>query len=457
MALSDNELILLDNLMYFDQGSLDNGMTVSEIAVRILDKVADPGWVAENDRSALNTSSASWKRMAESILSNRELGRYTMTNCEMTSDSGDRPVYAACFVDDINNPTDVNVAFKGTTGGYEWHDNGEGAYMTDTKCQMEAAGYINRLPEAYGNHITVTGHSKGGNKAQYVTITTDRVERCVSVDGQGFSPDFCKKYADQIQEKKDRLVNICADGDYVNAIAITIARQVYIRTEGNENYHKPDILLDENGNLREEGSPKFWRKLINEYTTYITENMPEPARSFVIDGVIGLVEPIMSGEEAGEGWIQKGIGVAVALKTIFDPDYFLKHWAMKEVLEILEVWFDEGKELFGSFLEGLATMLSPSGWYDLSHVTIYVNMMAQLEGNMRRYERQLYQMAEETRAARCALTGISYTTVRVSLNVLIRKLEKEAEICGKIAELVSMVCISYTQTDQAVAAGYSRG
>ena len=179
MALSDNELILLDNLMYFDQGSLDNGMTVSEIAVRILDKVADPGWVAENDRSALNTSSASWKRMAESILSNRELGRYTMTNCEMTSDSGDRPVYAACFVDDINNPTDVNVAFKGTTGGYEWHDNGEGAYMTDTKCQMEAAGYINRLPEAYGNHITVTGHSKGGNKAQYVTITTDRVERCV--------------------------------------------------------------------------------------------------------------------------------------------------------------------------------------------------------------------------------------------------------------------------------------
>ncbi len=165
----------------------------------------------------------------------------------------------------------------------------------------------------------------------------------------------------------------------------------------------------------------------------------------------------MSGEESGEGWIQKGIGVAVALKTIFDPDYFLKHWAMKEVLEILEVWFDEGKELFGSFLEGLATMLSPSGWYDLSHVTIYVNMMAQLEGNMRRYERQLYRMAEETRAARCALTGISYTTVRVSLNVLIRKLEKEAEICGKIAELVSMVCISYTQTDQAVAAGYGRG
>ena len=81
MALSDNELILLDNLMYFDQGSLDNGMTVSEIAVRILDKVADPGWVAENDRSALNTSSASWKRMAVSILSNRVLGRYTMTNC----------------------------------------------------------------------------------------------------------------------------------------------------------------------------------------------------------------------------------------------------------------------------------------------------------------------------------------------------------------------------------------
>lgn len=456
MALCDDELVILDNLMYFEPGSLDDGMTVNEIAVRILDKVSDPAWAADNDKVSTNTTSASWKSIAENILANPKLGRYTMTNCEMTSRSGEQPVYAACFVDNTANPTDVNVAFKGTTGGYEWHDNGEGAYMTDTRCQMAAADYINRLPEQYGNNITVTGHSKGGNKAQYVTITTDRVDRCVSVDGQGFSPDFCKKYADRIAARKDRLLNICADGDYVNAIAITIASQVYIRTEGKENYHKPSILLDGNGNLREETTPKFWRKLINEYTTYITEDMPEPARSFVIDGIIGVVEELMGGGESEEGWIQKGISIAVMLKTMFDKDYFLKHWIMKEVFEILGEWFDEGKELLGNFMEGLATMLSPSGWYDLSHFTVYVRAMADVEGNMRRYERQLYQMAEETRAARGALTGISYASVRISLGTLIRKLEKEAEICGKTADLIQRICTSYEQTDGNVAAVYGR-
>lgn len=39
--------------------------------------------------------------------------------------------------------------------------------------------------ESYDS-ITVTGHSKGGNKAQYVTVLSDKVDRCISMDGQGF-------------------------------------------------------------------------------------------------------------------------------------------------------------------------------------------------------------------------------------------------------------------------------
>lgn len=65
--------------------------------------------------------------------------------------------------------------------------------MSDTIQQERAAEYINNLPLKYGNDLTVSGHSKGGNKAQYVTIVTDRVERCLSQDGQGFSPEFLKK------------------------------------------------------------------------------------------------------------------------------------------------------------------------------------------------------------------------------------------------------------------------
>ena len=38
--------------------------------------------------------------------------------------------------------------------------------------------------------LTVTGHSKGANKAMYTTIMCNNVTRCVSFDGQGFSKEF---------------------------------------------------------------------------------------------------------------------------------------------------------------------------------------------------------------------------------------------------------------------------
>ena len=60
----------------------------------------------------------------------------------------------------------------------------------DLKTDEDKAVYIKNLPKEYGNNITVTGHFKGGNKAQYVTIVTDRIGRCVSFDGQGFSKEF---------------------------------------------------------------------------------------------------------------------------------------------------------------------------------------------------------------------------------------------------------------------------
>ena len=98
---------------------------------------------------------------------------------------------ACCFVKENNgNIEDVVAVFRGTSGGNEWKDDLMMANAVSSEIMDDAAIYIKNLPKEYGNNITVTGHSKGGNKAQYVTIVTDRIGRCVSFDGQGFSKEF---------------------------------------------------------------------------------------------------------------------------------------------------------------------------------------------------------------------------------------------------------------------------
>ncbi|HHT97502.1 MAG TPA: DUF2974 domain-containing protein [Clostridiales bacterium] len=77
------------------------------------------------------------------------------------------------------NNTDAIVAFKGTSGGLEWLDNVEGFNLSDTRAQKEALDFIEGLKFS---NVTVTGHSKGGNKAMYVATLSDKVTRCLSYD-----------------------------------------------------------------------------------------------------------------------------------------------------------------------------------------------------------------------------------------------------------------------------------
>lgn len=281
MALSNAQLLMLDNLIYTNYVS--NGSSVRDIITEIEN--------ADYNVSCCEMSSEEWKELVAAIKEENQLLDYKVQNYVNDKNTGMR---AACFVDDIDNPQDVNVVFRGTASDYEWHDNGEGGYLSDTNQQIAAAEYVNNLPEAYGNNLTVTGHSKGGNKAQYVTITTDRVLKCVSFDGQGFSEEFVEKYKDEITKKANSIVSISAADDFVNPLLYTIAGQrIYIETENQKNfthYHKPNILLDSNGNLRDETEQSDLSKLINAYTTYMVSNLEEPERSITIDGLIALLE-----------------------------------------------------------------------------------------------------------------------------------------------------------------------
>ncbi len=282
MALTNEQLLMLDTLIYVDKKYLEGKDTVSSI----IDAFEKDGF--QSDNASMNSDE--WKTLVNNIRNQPDLMNYKITNFKEDNVTGMR---AACFVDDKSNPSDVNVVFRGTSCDYEWRDNGKGAYMTDTTVQKEAASYVNSLPKQYGNDMTVTGHSKGGNNAQYVTITTNRIGKCISYDGEGFSTEFIEKYKDKITSRADRITSISSKNDYVNVLMISIAgTKIYLDTPHQDDFllnHKPNIMLKEDGTFCEESEISDISKLINEITTYYISNLPEPQKQIVADGALELV------------------------------------------------------------------------------------------------------------------------------------------------------------------------
>ena len=362
MALTEGQLLMLDTLIYANNPNdgksyVSDGATVREI----IDTIRENGY-PQNDCSM---STAEWEELIDNINDETNLLDYTVTHFQ-ENNSGMR---AACFVDDPVYPTDVNAVFRGTQSEYEWHDNGQGGYVEDTYCQKESADYINGLPTKYGEAITVSGHSKGGNRAQYVTIVTDRVARCVSYDGQGFSEEFLTKYRDRIEERAHRIHSISAADDVVNCLLYSIAGiKTYVLTEdqGNDifNYHKPNILLDESGNLRPEGAQSELSRFINEYTTYIVSNMPEPERSRTINGLIdGVVELLDKGEKNFTWETIRGAGTAVSYLDNFAFDRLTKLiFGPKGGVQLTRDFSDESKQK----MLGLVSQVESEKWGDFT-------------------------------------------------------------------------------------------
>lgn len=107
-----------------------------------------------------------------------------------------------------------------------WSCNFKSAVESDTYEQRIALEFFNKAAAAARKYmeekgvlkpeeklkLTVSGHSAAGNQSMYVTIvnTLDNVEivRCVSVDGQGFSYEFLKKYKLQIRRNASKILSI---------------------------------------------------------------------------------------------------------------------------------------------------------------------------------------------------------------------------------------------------------
>ncbi len=167
------------------------------------------------------------------------------------------------------------LSFRGTSDS-EWIDNGQGAASVSTVQQERALAYFKELADngyiTEDMDMTITGHSKGGNKAQYIMLNlfdgehglngkyANLIDNCYSMDGQGFSPEAIEYFQrnPQFAQILERMYGINGNNDYVSQCfqkIIPAAHTVYLDTsvDGFDfvGYHDIYFLYhtDENGNL----------------------------------------------------------------------------------------------------------------------------------------------------------------------------------------------------------------
>lgn len=257
---SERQLLMLSNFVYVP-ASVSTG-TISDIIDKYRNEKGefspDSVLAAGYGGGMSNTDIADlFTQIDKEIKNDPQFGQLAASRILEQSD-----IRAVCYTD--KEDKNAVVAFRGTGGSKSaWSDDITGLYEEDTRLQKVADDFVHYECAGYDN-ITVTGHSKGGNMAQYVTVKNpETVARCVSYDGQGFGISFLKSNTNEIKSASPKIKSISGYNDFVNILLFSIAGEnVYIDNKSGiaASHSSISILLenefDENGNFtsfRKEG------------------------------------------------------------------------------------------------------------------------------------------------------------------------------------------------------------
>lgn len=196
-------------------------------------------------------SASEWEK---SLLLMQQDPRLTSLKVLAYTNQPDNGLVAYCFSDHTDDSG--IIAFRGTTG-IGWVDNIKGGFVTDTPQQLKALEFFHDVDTVFNfDHYTMTGHSKGGNNSQYITIVDgDKIDRCVTFNSQGFSAEFIRKYAAEISKNQNRIIAYESAWDVVNLLLNSIAgKRVVVGGESRlpHNNHPPNRLLDQSGDIRKQ-------------------------------------------------------------------------------------------------------------------------------------------------------------------------------------------------------------
>lgn len=119
------------------------------------------------------------------------------------------------------SPGNAIVAFRGSEGfdpasaDTDWIGGDLELLNNTTTAQHEALKDFVKTRRTMLNKykISATGHSLGGNLAEFFTVYSarvgldDNIEQCVSLDGPGFSEDFFAEYGEEVNKMKDKMTH----------------------------------------------------------------------------------------------------------------------------------------------------------------------------------------------------------------------------------------------------------
>lgn len=230
--LTDEEIsMLLNTYMYMDYREADDGMTLNEILEELsFSEDCKEGGIHYGEYTILSEAAK-----------NQEIGELVIGNQSHLMDF-DTGTNACTFM--TKDGSNIYVVYRGTGDG-EWPDNGIGMTAVSTIQQERALSYFETVVEreqiSQEQKLIITGHSKGGNKAQYVTMSTgydELVDVCYNIDGQGFSDiavdNWKKRYGEErYDSRRSKITGIYGENDYVNVLGNSIVpkEQVhYVKT-----------------------------------------------------------------------------------------------------------------------------------------------------------------------------------------------------------------------------------
>ena len=172
---------------------------------------------------------------------------------------------AIAFKDEAGN---LYVHFNGTGDG-KWGYNTQAYDGQASIVQQQSLDFFNETIQKYyegsgTGKVFVSGHSQGGNTAQYVTINSsygDYIDTCISLDGPGFSQGIIDQAINQYGEAHfnnqcDKIYAYNGQSDFVSPLG-----QVHIIPEGHttvvgnaifNNNHDIAMAHDVNGMLVKE-------------------------------------------------------------------------------------------------------------------------------------------------------------------------------------------------------------
>ena len=183
-----------------------------------------------------------------------------------------------------------------------------GAELRDytSPMQEEALDYMESLKksgvfEKY-DKVYVTGHSKGGNEATLVTMVySDVIDRCISGDGQGFSPEFVEYMKktlgpEEFAKIQDKMYGFHANNDYVNVLGVSVIKvenRIYFVPEIKQESiidllwnHLPTAMIDvKTGKIAQVSEQGAFGKFIAKVNEKIMKLDPKDREDVAITGM----------------------------------------------------------------------------------------------------------------------------------------------------------------------------